>query len=95
MSTIDIDTPGLKEILWHKMRADLSNHIPDVAATSFLMCPACCRLLPFEHFSREHVIPQQSLADDAANVRAAISKNERGVTTLLGRKQLLINGKKA
>jgi len=94
MTTFDIDTPALKEILWHKMRGDLSRYIPDIAVTDRLMCPTCCRFLPFDHFTIEHIIPQQALADDPPDVRAAISRIERGAVTLLCQKQLLIKGKK-
>ena len=91
---IDIDSPSLKEILWHKMREDLSRYIPRILDTEKLMCPACCRFLPFADFDIEHIIPEQSLADDPPEVRAAIPKIERGGVTLLCKKQLLINGKK-
>ena len=80
---IDIDSPSLKEILWHKMREDLSRYIPRILDTEKLMCPACCRFLPFADFDIEHIIPEQSLADDPPEVRAAIPKIERGGVTLL------------
>ncbi|MEW6435858.1 MAG: hypothetical protein AB1508_01655 [Pseudomonadota bacterium] len=89
----DLDIPGLKEILWHKMRDDLKAYIPDIASTDLLMCPTCCRFLPFEGFSVEHIIPKQSLADDPASVREAIPANKRAATTLLCNKRLLIKGK--
>ena len=56
MTANDLDIPGLKEILWHKMRNDLTCHIPEVANTDLLMCPTV-RFLPFEQFDIEHVIP--------------------------------------
>jgi hypothetical protein len=51
MGANDVDIPGLKEILWHRMRDDLKNYIPEVANTELLICPTCCRFLPFEHFN--------------------------------------------
>jgi hypothetical protein len=93
MTANDVDIPGLKEILWHKMRDDLKHYIPQIANTDLLMCPTCCRFLPFEHFNVEHVIPQQALADDPAEVRAAIPRSERSVTILLCMKELLIKGR--
>jgi hypothetical protein len=93
MSAADIDTPGLKEILWHKMREDLKAYIPDVANTNLLLCPTCCRFLPFEHFDVEHIIPQQALADDPPEARVALPKNERATTILLCKKNLLIKGR--
>ncbi len=57
------------------------------------MCPTCCRFLPLEDFSLEHVIPKQSLADDPASVRQVVPANRRTVTTLLCNKRLLIKGK--
>ncbi len=94
MISMDVDFPGLKEILWHKMRDDLKKYIPQVANTEVLMCPTCCRFLPFEHFDVEHIIPQQVLNDDPVDVREAISRNERSVTVLLCKKRLLIKGRK-
>jgi len=92
MNGDDVDIPGLKEILWHKMRDDLKTYIPRVADTDLLMCPTCCRFLPFEHFDIEHVIPKRALADDPSVVREAIPANRRGVTTLLCNKRLLLKG---
>lgn len=94
MHADDLDIPGLKEILWHSMRDDLKQYIPEVANTDLLMCPTCCRFLTSEHFNIEHVIPQQALADDPAEVRIAIPRNERSATTLLCKRELLIKGKK-
>ena len=82
-ASAEINLPGLKERLWQKMRDDLKDYIPDIPSINLAMCPTCCRFLPFEHFSIEHVIPQQSLADDPPKVRDAIPRNERGVTVLL------------
>jgi len=93
MTANDLDIPGLKEILWHKMRNDLMCYIPEVANTDLLMCPTG-RFLPFEQFDIEHVIPQQSLNDDPPEVRAVLPRNERSVTILICKKSLLINGKK-
>jgi hypothetical protein len=92
---IDIDSPGLKDILWHKMRDDLGAYIPEAVEKNLLMCPACCRFLPFDEFCVEHIVPQQALADDPLEVRVAIPKNERARTILLCRRRLLIKGKVA
>ncbi len=93
MRAINVDNPALKDILWHNMRKDLENYIPQISGTKLLMCPACCRFLPFEQFNVEHIIPQQSLADDPGDVRAAISKNLRSSITLLCNKQIYVKGK--
>jgi len=92
-TSAEIDLPSLKERLWQKMRDDLKDYIPDISGTNLAMCPTCCRFLPIENFNIEHVIPQQSLADDPPEVRDAIPKNERGVTILLCNKRLQIREK--
>jgi hypothetical protein len=76
MNANGLDIPGLKEILWHQMRDDLKVYMPQVADTNLLMCPTCCRFIPIEDFSIEHVIPKQSLKDDSAIVREAIPTNQ-------------------
>ena len=90
----EIDLPALKVILWHKMRDDLKPYLPEIVATRHLLCPTCCRPLPFESFSLEHIIPLQSLAEDPLGARSAIPKNMRTSTTLLCNKPLLIKGVK-
>jgi hypothetical protein len=94
MTIVDIDTPGFKEILWHRMRGDLSSYLPQILDTDRLICPMCGRFLPFDEFTLEHIIPQQTLADDPADVRATIPKNERAVLTLLCKRRLLLKGKR-
>jgi hypothetical protein len=62
--------PSIKELLWHKMRSDLANYVPDVAGNQLLMCCACGRFLPQESFDLEHLVPQRALKADPKNVRS-------------------------
>ncbi|MGA9600860.1 MAG: hypothetical protein WBS22_11535 [Methylocystis sp.] len=89
-----IDLPALKAILWHEMRDDLKSLVPWFAHNDLLLCPACCRPLPFDEFSLEHIIPRQALACDPLDVRAAIPQNERSGMTLLCRRRLVFKGNK-
>lgn len=89
-----IDIPALKEILWHRMRADLISLVPYFSNSELLLCPACCRPLRFDEFSVEHIIPKQALASDPSDVRGFITQNERSGLTLLCRRPLVIKGKK-
>lgn len=89
----EIDNPGLKQTLWHSMRGDLGALMPDILHSDQLMCPACGRFLAIDDFNIEHIVPQQALDDDPHEVRAAISRNERGVTTLLCKRNILIGNK--
>lgn len=82
-----------KDIIWHKMRTDLCRYVPAIAQSNLLMCCACARFLPFEHFSLEHIIPQQSLKDDPKKVRDRISANVRSGNILLCNKPLLCKGR--
>lgn len=91
-SVADINLPNLKELLWQKNRADLVQYVPDCPDDQIL-CPTCCRFLKYDEFSIEHIVPQQALEDDDASVKEKLTKNERGVVTLLCNKPLLINGK--
>jgi hypothetical protein len=50
----DLMAPSIKERLWHKMRADLARFVPETADNNLLMCCACGRFLPQEHFGLEH-----------------------------------------
>ncbi|HYA80413.1 MAG TPA: hypothetical protein VED87_05745, partial [Methylocystis sp.] len=93
MDAKSIDLAGIKEILWHKMRGDLAFYVPYFKTNELLLCPACLRPLDFDNFSLEHIIPQQALADDPVEVRAAIPTSQRSGITLLCRKRLLVNGK--
>lgn len=61
---------SIREKLWHSMRRDLAQFMPQVAESRLLMCPCCGRFLPQEHFSLEHIVPQQALKDDPPEVRA-------------------------
>jgi hypothetical protein len=88
-----IDKPALKEILWNDMREDLKSLIPWFGNNELLLCPACCRRLPFDDFSVEHIIPRQALACDPEDVRAAIPQNQRSGMTLLCRRPLIFKGK--
>lgn len=89
-----IDLPALNEKLWHRMRSDLKSLVPWFADNELLLCPACCRPLPFDEFSLEHIIPKQALGSDPLDVREAIPRNERSGMTLLCRRPLVIKGKK-
>jgi hypothetical protein len=60
---------SIKERLWHKMRSDLAQFVPAVAANNLLMCCACGRFLPQDDFDLEHLIPQQALKLDPSAVR--------------------------
>ena len=91
---MDIDTPGIKDVLWHKMRADLTSYVPEAEASRLLMCPACGRFLPADDFSLEHIIPQQALAEDPTIVQQEVFKNIRSGLTLLCRRPLTIKGSK-
>src|SRR4051812_384096 len=51
----DVDLPSLKEQLWQKMQGDLAKFIPDVVERNRLMCCACGRFLPPEHFDVDHM----------------------------------------
>jgi hypothetical protein len=94
VTDLEIDLPALKETLWHKMRSDLADFMPSVLDGDSLMCPTCGRLLKFEHFDIEHIIPQQVLAEDPPEVRAAFTKTQRTPLTLLCRRSILLKGNK-
>ena len=79
----EVRTPGLKDRLWHRLRADLAHIAPALASDDRLICCCCGRLLPFDAFSLEHIIPQQALADDPAHVKAAVPLLQRSGATLL------------
>ena len=72
------------------MRYDLARFVPQVASTELLMCPCCGRFLRQKHFSLEHIIPQQVLADDPPEIRAhpLTPVNVRAGTMLLCTKPL-------
>jgi hypothetical protein len=89
---MEILDPPLKERLWHKMRDDLRRYIPEIVGNKLLMCCACGRFLPQEHFNLEHIVPQQALADDPAEVRSRATVNTRSGNILLCSKPLMIRG---
>jgi len=89
-----VDLPSQKELLWHRMRSDLTSLMPYFRDKEVLLCPACCRPITFDDFSVEHVVPKQALALDPTDARNAVTQNTRSGLTLLCRKQLVINGKK-
>jgi hypothetical protein len=89
---MEILDPALKERLWHKMRADLACYNPGTANDNLLMCCLCCRFLPFEAFSLEHIIPQQALDDDPPEVKSRSTVNERSGNILLCKKLLKLKG---
>jgi len=86
--------PSIKERLWHKMRGDLAKYVPEVTNNQLLMCCACGRFLPQEFFDLEHLIPQQALKADPADVRSnpATPANIRAGNLLLCKKPLLYKG---
>jgi hypothetical protein len=87
---------SIKERLWHKMRSDLANYVPEVASNRLLMCCVCGRFLPQELFDLEHLVPQQALRADPESVRAnpATPANIRAGNLLLCRKPLIYKGSK-
>jgi hypothetical protein len=51
----DIMYPSIKERLWHKMRRDLANYVPETNGNRLLMCCACGRFLHENSFDLEHL----------------------------------------
>ena len=92
-SIMEILDPSLKERLWHAMRRDLASYIPQLRGNALLMCCACGRFLPQEHFSLEHIIPKQALAEQPAEVRKLLTANQRSGNILLCTKPLKIRGR--
>lgn len=90
---MEIMTSSIKERLWHDMRKDLSNYIPEILEADLLMCCACARFLRYHHFNLEHIVPRQSLADDPAEVKNAVPANIRSGNILLCNKPLMIKGR--
>lgn len=87
-----IDHPGTKRVLWENMRADLVSLVPSFSENELILCPACCRPLPFSAFTLEHILPQQAVRNDPKEVRESISTNERSGLTLLCNSNLYIKG---
>ena len=83
-----------REKLWHKMRSNLAQYIPEVAQNQSLMCCACGRFLPQDCFDLEHIIPQQALQSDPHAVRnnPETPKNIRAGNLLLCKKPLRVKG---
>jgi hypothetical protein len=83
--------PSIKERLWHKMRTDLAKFVPETSDNQLLMCCACGRFLPQEHFDLEHLVPRQALRTDPLEVRnnPATPGNVRSGNLLLCKKPLL------
>jgi hypothetical protein len=91
----EVDLPSTKETLWHSLRADLSQYVPQLRDRHVLMCCCCGRFLPFEDFNLEHIVPKQALAEDDDEVKKHLSINQRSVIILLCNKGLVIKGRKA
>jgi hypothetical protein len=87
----DMMEPSIKEQLWHKMRADLGMFVPETSGNNLLMCCACGRFLPQDHFDLEHLVPRQTLRADPIEVRTnpATPANVRSGNLLLCKKPLL------
>jgi hypothetical protein len=87
----DVMEPSIKERLWHKMRADLAQFVPETSENDLLMCCACGRFLRQEHFDLEHLVPRQALRSDPLEVRnnPATPANVRSGNLLLCKKPLL------
>jgi len=79
---MNIDRPHIKETLFLEMERDLQQIAPNLIGSGKLICCICGRLLPRRHFTLEHIVPQQLVKSDPAQVRH-ISKNKRSGLTLL------------
>ena len=92
----DLMGASIKEKLWHKMRGDLADYVPEISGNQLLMCCACGRFLPQECFDLEHLIPRQALKRDPEIVRhnPATSANVRSGNLLLCKKPLKHRGNK-
>lgn len=91
----EIMTSSIRDRLWHKMRSDLTQYIPEMASNDVLMCCACGRFLRQAEFSLEHLIPKQALKHDPQPVRLNpdTPENVRAGNLLLCRKPLKLQGK--
>lgn len=65
----NVMTASIRDKLWHKMRQDLANFVPEINGNQLLMCCACGRFLPQECFDLDHLIPQQALKQDPDIIR--------------------------
>lgn len=90
----DILAVNIRERLWHAMRSDLAAFLPKVIDRGLLMCPGCGRMLRFDDFSLEHLIPQQVVRSDPPNVRQnpATPVNVRAGNLLLCKTSLKLDG---
>ena len=91
---MNIDEPDIRRRLWAEMRSDLISLVPSLKGDERLICPLCGRLLPFQDFSLEHILPKQALKCDPAEIRKRYTQNERAGLTLTCKKQLIIRGNK-
>lgn len=82
--------PSIEEKLWQSMRHDFVSIAPDYATSEVLPCCACGRLLSKRHFTLEHIIPQQALADDPIEVRHVATLNQRSRNLLLCNSRLKV-----
>lgn len=91
----DLLLAPIREKLWHNMRQDLANYVPDIVQNQLLMCCACGRFLPKEFFDLEHLVPQQALRRDphAVQINPETPKNVRAGNLLLCRKPLTLKGR--
>lgn len=96
MESTDLLSASIKEKLWHKMRSDLAQFVPEIAHNQLLMCCTCGRFLPQEYFDLEHLVPQQALKLDPVAVQANpdTPRNVRSGNMLLCKKPLLMKGQK-
>ena len=80
-----IDLPSIKKILWEEMRHDFVSIAPEFLTSEVLPCCVCGRLLPQRHFTLEHILPRQALAEDPPEIRSnpESSNNRRTRLTLL------------
>jgi hypothetical protein len=86
----DIDLPSSKQVLWETMRQDFVALAPEHASSGLLPCCICGRLLPQEHFSIEHILPQQALMEDPPEIKSdpLLTMNRRTRLTLLCKRPL-------
>lgn len=92
----DVLEPGIRERLWHEMRKDLAQFVPEIDHSDLLMCCCCGRFLPQEDFGLEHIIPKRAIKVDPVAVRSnpLLPANVRAKTLLLCKRQLVRKGLK-
>lgn len=89
----DILLPDVKRKLWTLMSEDLAQYAPAFYGAELLLCPVCCRALRYEQFSLEHILPQQAVKNDPADVRDVINKNQRSGLTLLCKETIIVGNR--